>query len=159
MPRNDDLAFTVRNARLLFRNFSGKESMYNKEGDRNFCFAMSPEDAVQFEADGWNVKTLNPREDYEETEPTPYLQVKVNFKNRPPHIVMITSNARTNLDKDSVGVLDFADIKKVDFKAVPYNYDFNGKTGIKPYLKTMFVTIEEDELEAEYGSIAGMEED
>jgi hypothetical protein len=64
--------------------------------------------------------------------------------------VLITSRNRQHLDADNVEVLDWANIIKCDLIVRPYEYNVRGETGIKAYLKTMFVTIEEDELEAKY---------
>jgi hypothetical protein len=41
----------------------------------------------------------------------------------------------------------------------PYAWDVNGKTGVKAYLKTLFVTIDEDALELKYGQTGGADED
>ena len=87
----------------------------------------------------------------EEGEPdTPYIQVAVNFKNRPPRVVMITSTARTNLGEDSIEVLDWAEFATVDLICRGYEWDVNGKSGTKAYLQSLFVTIEEDALERKY---------
>lgn len=140
--------FMVEDARLVFRNFEGKEGQYNREGDRNFAVILTEEAAQQMLADGWNVKYLASREDGEED--TPYISVAVNFNQRPPRVVMITSMARTHLNEDSVAVLDWADIRTCDLIARAYNWEVNGKTGVKAYLQSMFITIEEDELERKY---------
>ena len=140
--------FMVEDARLVFRNFSGKEGQYNREGDRNFSVILNDEVAKMMLKDGWNVKYLASRD---EGDPdTPYIQVAVSYKNRPPHVVMITSTARTNLSEESVSVLDWADIQTCDLIARAYEWDVNGKTGIKAYLQSMFITIEEDALERKY---------
>lgn len=144
--------FMVEDARLVFRNFSGKEGQYNREGDRNFAVILDDDAANAMLKDGWNVKYLASRE--EGDEDTPYISVAVNFNNRPPRIVMITSTARTNLNEDSVAVLDWADVRTCDLIARAYQWDVNGKTGIKAYLQSMFITIEEDELERKYALAA-----
>lgn len=145
---DDVKTFMVEDARLVFRNFSGKEGQYNREGDRNFSVILDEKAAEVMLKDGWNVKYLASRE---EGEPdTPYIQVAVNFSNRPPRVVMITSTARTNLSEDSISVLDWADIRTCDLIARAYDWTVNGKSGTKAYLQSMFITIEEDELERKY---------
>jgi hypothetical protein len=140
--------FMVEDAQIIFRNFAGKEGQYNREGDRNFAVILDAAVAEQMLQDGWNVRYLEPREEGE--EPTPYVQVSVNYNNRPPRVVMITSASRTQLDEGSVEVLDWADIKVADLIARGYEWTVNGKSGTKAYLQSLFVTIEEDALERKY---------
>jgi hypothetical protein len=140
--------FMVEDARIIFRNFSGKEGQYNREGDRNFAVVLSPDVVDRMVEDGWNVRFLESRE---EGEPdTPYVSVAVNFSNRPPRVVLLTSTTRTQLDEGSVEVLDWADIKTADLIARGYDWSVNGKSGTKAYLQSLFVTIEEDALERKY---------
>ena len=140
---------TIEDAQIIFRNFEGKEGQYNRKGDRNFAVIIPSADlADQMLADGWNIKFLEPRD--EGDLPVPYLQVTVNFQSRPPRIVMITSHSRTNLTEDTVETLDWADILTVDLIINPYEWNVNGKTGVKAYLKSLYVTIQEDELELKY---------
>ena len=148
--------FMVEDAEIIFRNFEGKEGQYNRKGDRNFGVILDPEAAAQMEADGWNVKYLNPRE--EGDDPTPWIQVSVKFDIRPPRVVTISSSGKTQLDEDSVEILDWAEMAKVDLIARAYNWEVNGKTGMKAYLKSMFVTLEEDELEKKYAYLDEVEE-
>lgn len=142
------LTFQVDDAQIIFRNFAGKEDRYNREGDRNFSVVLDEENAQRMLGDGWNVKYLAARE--EGDADTPYIQVAVGYKNRPPRIVLISSAGRTNLDEGSVETLDWVSIRKADLIARAYQWEVNGKGGIKAYLQTMFVTIEEDELERRY---------
>lgn len=151
MPEN---TVTMRNVRIIFRNFAGKEGQYNREGDRNFGVILPPDIAEAMLADGWNVKYLKPREDEEEEVETPWLSVSVNYeKGKPPKIMLVTERGRTALDADTVEMLDWADIVNVDLIVRPYAWDVSGRSGIKAYLQTMFVKIEEDELEREYAEL------
>jgi hypothetical protein len=147
--------------RIVFRNFEGKEGQYNREGDRNFGVILPPDIAEAMLADGWNVKYLKPREEDEDGEETPWLSVSVNFdKGRPPTILLITSRGKTKLDEDTVDQLDWVDIAtdeqgnpKVDLIVRPYMWDVSGRQGIKAYLQSMYVTIEEDELQRKYAEM------
>lgn len=147
---------TMEGVRIIFRNFTGKEGNYNREGDRNFGVILPPDLAELMLKDGWNVKYLRPREEDEgeETEETPWVPVSVNFdKGAPPKIMLVTDRGRTALDANTVDMLDWAEIVNVDLIVRPYHYDVQGRAGIKAYLKTMFVTIEEDELERKYSEM------
>lgn len=149
--------FMIEDARILFRNFSGREDKYNREGDRNFAVVLPVDVAEQMLQDGWNVRYLEPRE--EGDEPTAYISVSVNFNNRPPRVVLLTSTTRTQLDEKSVEVLDWSDIKTADLIARGYDWNVNGKSGTKAYLQSLFVTIEEDALERKYAVHGEISED
>ncbi len=151
MTATEAKTFMIEGAQIIFRNFEGKEGQYNRKGDRNFAVVIPDEKTAQaMLKDGWNVKYLDARE--EGDQPTPYIQVAVSFKNRPPRVVMLTSRARTNLTEDTVEVLDWANIENSDLICRAYEWDVNGKTGVKAYLQSLFVTIEEDFLERKYAA-------
>jgi hypothetical protein len=152
--RRDEGTLLMENARIIFRNFAGKEGMYNREGDRNFSILLDDELAATMLSDGWNVKTLKPRENADPGEPVQhYLMTSVSFKGRPPKVVMITSKGRTDLTEDEIELLDWVDIEKIDLIVRPYEWRVGDKTGVKAYLKSMYVTIHEDELELKYGDV------
>lgn len=140
----------IADAQLFSRNFSGRPGPYNPEGQRNFCVFLSDDIAEQLLEDGWNVKQLQPRDENE--QPRSYIQVKVSYKNIPPKVVLVTSKGKSILDESTVQLLDFAEIENVDVIISPSHWEMNGRTGTAAYLKSIYVTIAEDEFEAKYYS-------
>ena len=138
-----------RDARIIFRNFRGEESKFNRKGSRNFSVIISDQEEADFLMEqGWNIKTLKPRD--EDEDPRYSMQVAVNFDINPPEVHLITSKSDTLLGEDTIDILDYADIVRVDLTVRPYNWEVNGKKGVKGYLKTMYVTVEENEFADEY---------
>ena len=149
---------SIENARILFRNFSGRETKFNREGNRNFCVLIEdPEEAKNLIDEGWNVRVLKPRE--EDDEPRYYIPVAVSFANLPPNVYLVVRKKKTRLDEETIGQLDTADIVNIDMTLRPYCWEVNGDTGVKAYLKTMYVTIEEDAFAGKYAEEEAPEDD
>lgn len=156
MAQGDDGSLVMEEVRLIFRNFAGKEGDYNREGDRNFGVLLDEDVAKAMLADNWNIKHLRARE--EGDQPQAWLPVSIKFprpgtKIRPVRMVMVTSRGRTNVDEEACELFDWVDIAKVDLIVRPYSWSVSGKSGVKAYLKSIFVTIHEDALELKYRDV------
>lgn len=142
----------LEGVRLLFRNFAGKAQKFSPEGVRSFSVRLNPETAEAMRADGWNIKQLEARE--EGDIPQDYIQVKVNFGGpRPPRLVLINSRGRQTLEERDAKIFDYVDYDNVDLILSPYQWEYNGKTGITAYLSSIYVTIKEDDLELKYADV------
>ncbi|HZK01053.1 MAG TPA: hypothetical protein VFC79_13630, partial [Tissierellaceae bacterium] len=141
----------IENARIVFRNLSGKPDKFNPQGGkRSFSVVIDdPEFANELKREGWNIKQFNPSPDSDE-EPAHFISVKVSYNNIPPHIYLCTSKNKTLLNEDTVGQLDYAEISNVDIVITPYQYEMSGRSGISAYVKTMYVTVVEDEFASKY---------
>ena len=139
----------IDDARIIFRNFSGEPSKYNREGDRNFAVVIPNSDlAERLSEDGWNVKINDPRE--EGDDPFIYLPVKVKFNEKGPSVYLISGSRKNKLDEESVGILDDIDIRSVSMDIRPYDWEVNGKTGRAAYLQSIEVIQEIDRFAARY---------
>ena len=87
------------------------------------------------------------------------MQVTVAFKGRPPSVYMITSKGKTRMEEETLELLDYVDIRQADMILNPYSWTVNGKSGIKAYLKNLYITVEEDELDRKYSDVPDLDED
>ena len=135
----------IQDAKIMFRNFEGREKTNNRAGDRNFCVRIDdPEEAQKLAADGWNIKTLSPRDGVDDDE-VHFLQVKLNYgRGRPPKIEVKTDTTEILYDEDTVKNLDTADLTDIKIVINPYHWEVNGKKGIKAYLNTFKATLVDD---------------
>lgn len=128
----------IDDARIIYRNFSGTPSKFNREGDRNFAVVIpDQETADRLIADGWNIKIREPRD--EDDIPFMFLPVKVKFNDRGPNAYLQTGNKMNRLDEESISCLDDVDIRSVDLDIRPYDWNVNGKTGRTAYLQSISV--------------------
>jgi hypothetical protein len=144
----------IENARIGFRNFEGREGMYNKAGERSFAVFLDRQFAEELAAEGWNVKFPKEQEgrvDPDEEARDPYLQVSVSFDYYPPNVFLISNENPTRLTEEEVATLDWAEIEMVDLVIRPYEWSVNRNSGIKAYLKSGYFTIVSDKFAQKYG--------
>ena len=150
----------IDDARIIYRNFAGAPSKFNREGERNFAVVIEDQDIAEALTEkGWNVKIKPPRE--EGDEPFMFLPVKVKFNERGPRLYLQNSlggRNRVTLDEDTVGILDNVDIINVDLDIRPYDWDVQGKTGRTAYLQSICVTQEVDRFLDRYAEQESPEE-
>ena len=141
----------IDDARIVFRNFAGSGTEFNREGDRNFSCVIEEQDLADALIErGWNVKIRPPRD--EDGEPFIHLPVKVKFGERPPVIKLVRPGMKNlELDEESVKCLDHMDIERIDMDIRPYDWELStGATGRTAYLQGMDVVQLLDRFEARY---------
>lgn len=146
----------IDGARLIYRNFSGRGTQYNREGDRNFCIVIEDQETADMLLNaGYNVKIRQPREEGD----TPFMYMKVNVKFHPkgsdlerlnPTACLITGRNRNMLDEESICCLDSIDIANVDLDLSGSNWNVQGRSGKSAYLSKIYVTQELDRFAMRY---------
>ena len=132
----------IEDAKLIWKNFSGEESRFNRAGDRKFNVVIDDLDfADDLKRLGWNVKEHEARD--EGDDPFFTLECAVSYKVRPPKICLYSGHSKTQITEETVGTLDFADIETADLVLNGSAWEVNGNHGIKAYVDELHVTIEQ----------------
>lgn len=141
----------IEDSRIIFRNFAGEGSKFNREGDKNFAVLIPDQEiADELITDGWNIKIKPPRD--EDDSPFMYLPVKVKFNSngRGPAAYVRSGDSVTRLNEDTIDMLDEIDILSVDMDIRPFDWEVGDKTGRTAYLQAMEVTQNIDRFAAKY---------
>ncbi len=139
----------IEDCRIIYRNFSGTEGKFNREGDRSFCIIIPNQEICdELIKMGWNVKIKAPRN--EDEEPFMTLKVKIKFSGRGPSAYVISGKNHRRLNEESIGILDEMDISSVNLDLRPYDWEVNGKTGRTAYLNAIEVVQNVDRFASRY---------
>ena len=142
---------TIENAQIGrggYRNFAGEKTQFNAAGKRTFVVLLDEAMGRMLEEQGWHIRWRDPRD--EQDDPVGLLTVEVKFGDYPPKIVLISGDNHTQLDESNIAILDTAEIDRCDLIIRPYNWEVNGNTGTKAYVKTMYVTLQDDDFGGRY---------
>ena len=134
----------VENARIACRNFDGNR--YKRGGERSFWLVIeNPEAANHLQSLGWNVHIKPPRE--EGDQPFMYIPVAISYRydKFAPKIYKVTSRGKESIYEEDVADIDNWELRDIFIEVRPRFWtDDDGNEKVKAYLKTMYVTIEED---------------
>lgn len=149
----------IENATLVLKNFSGKGSEYNREGERNFGVLINEEDVEAMLDDGWNVRRFRAKPDDPDQHEQPWLKVKVRFDNYPPIAILIAHGRKIRLTEETIDQLDWTRIGGCDLVISPYSYPARPgiPAGVAAYLKAIYVNVLTDEFEEKYADIPEVE--
>lgn len=142
---------TIENANIgrgSFRNFAGEKSQFNPMGKRTFTVLFDEATGYSLEQAGWHIRWREPRDEMDDR--LAMLTVEVRFGEFPPKIMLISGGNRTMLDESNIAILDNADIAKCDLIIRPYNWEVSGNSGTKAYVKSMYVTLQDDDFGGRY---------
>ena len=135
----------INDARIIWKNFTGRGDRFNREGDRNFHVIIPDQEIAEAMmnnknqyGNGWNVKIKPSRE--EGDVPFMHMLVKVKFNGRGPNVYLVSGNKQVLLNEDTISCLDDIDILSVDMDVRPYDDALpNGNTFRTAYLSAMRV--------------------
>lgn len=147
----------IRDCKIDYRNLSGTKNEYNPNGARKFCVILDDEAVVnRMKGDGWNIKPYKPNR--ENHAPEWKLEVEARWRNRegeplPKRLqprIYILGRKKTELGEEDVDQIDGANIDKVSLTIRPRLWEMRGQSGIKAFVKNMYVYVTLDELDAEF---------
>lgn len=136
-----------------FKNFSGRQTEYNKEGSRYIHIVIPSDKVDDLIEKGWTIKQLPPRE--EGDEPVYFLKVNIRFVadggiNDPKIYKGISSDNMHKVTVDTVSDMDRDEFENIDIVIRPYHWSRSTGEGISAYLEEMYALIKGSRFSAKY---------
>ena len=147
----------LENAKIMggrFKNFSGKETDYNREGARYINVVIPSDKVDELTSKGWTVKSLPAREDGD--EPVYFMKINIRFLDdggfSDPKIYKgVSPDNMHKVTIDTVADLDRDEFENIDLVVRPYHWSRKGgEEGISAYLDEMYAIIKGSRFSAKY---------
>lgn len=137
----------IENAKILYKNFSGRETAVNRKGSRNFFVRIDGRKANKLKKQGWNIKCtdfkVKTKGNISKNKKVWFLPVSIkeniyDIEKEPKIYMQIKGNKDSIVvDETTIKLLDYADISYAYIEIYPYKWKSpNGTSGTKAYLKT-----------------------
>lgn len=144
----NDLEIENAEVKWGFSHFDGRADTFNDAGDHNFTLVIDPNEAKKLMDEGWNIRTLEGRE---EGDPPEYLlKVKISYRFEPPKIYLIKRNRKFRADEADLRDISRATCEKLDVIIQPSPWVHGRESGISAYVKEMYATVSESRFAENY---------
>jgi hypothetical protein len=144
----------LQDAQLLFPNFSGAPTEYNKAGDRNACVLIDDALAARLADIGWNIrigKSSDP-----DVVPGKFISFTVKTDSKfPPRLWLVRPGRRPELmAPEEYNILDFARFQSVSLKINQYIWQEKPQK-VSGFLEEGFFELMPDPLHDRYFAVDG----
>ena len=163
---NGKYTLKVTGARLLFKNFTGREDKFGNSSKRVSLEVDKELVYERLKEDGWIFKTrkrdfnddskgyADPFEELPDGRIAyPRTELKLNYHSeRPPKVFLHSSGNKhgTLMNETSVGELDYAYLNDVKLLINPSYWETTTGSGTKGYINVMHATIDDDPFAGDY---------
>ena len=150
MARIPDINITE--GKIAYSNFSGSPTQYNPEGgSRTVTFVIPDDIADGLINEGWKIR----KQEFDDGTSRYLLDAAFLFRTRngqprDPKIFIVRDNRLIHVTEDTADALDRADIVSVDAVIAASHWEYAGRSGIKAYINSMYLTIKENPIDEKY---------
>ena len=149
----------LRNRDIIYRNFAGRITQFNKNGNRKFTIAIDPDVAARLEKAGWNIKRRPSKNDENEEFCTLEVRVRFDLSFARPRIKQFTRGGSVNINEDNVSNFDDAEFETADVVLRQYLWtNPAGESGVSAQLAEMYVRLNEGVLEGKWAEDSGSDD-
>jgi len=144
----EDLEVENAEVKWAFSHFDGRQDTFNDEGDHNFTLIIPEDQARELLAEGWNVRTMEGRE---EGDPLEYLlKVKISYRFEAPKIYLIKGKRKFRADESDLADIKRSTCEQLDVIVSPSPWVHGRESGITAYVKEMYAKVKESRFSANY---------